>query len=288
MEIAVLCSGSKGNSTLIRTAGMTLLIDAGMSTKRYLVESLARFGCTIDDIDAVLVTHSHSDHVKQLRALLGKPVYSWCPLDPGKCPVNAPAFVHYEIQPWKTYTFQDITVQTIALSHDSGKTLGFIVLADGQKLVYITDTGFVRQDAEPLLVDADYYIMESNHDPMMLEQTRRPRVLKQRILSAQGHLDNEYASRLLCRLVGEKTRRIVLAHLSEEANTPELALDTLHDIMEENDLDPSRFQIDAASQNEPLLVCGFEKKEQKLQEQQTIAPRSSAKTAVSAVPASAS
>lgn len=258
MEAAVLCSGSKGNCTLVRTAGMTVLIDVGMSTKRYLVDSLAQFGCTIDDIDAVLVTHSHSDHVKQLKAVLGKPVYSWCPLDPGKCPAKGPAFQHYEILPWRTYTFKDLTVQTIALSHDSGKTLGFILLADGEKLVYITDTGFVRQDAEPLLQNADYYILESNHDPMMLEQTRRPRVIKQRILSAQGHLDNEYASRLLCRLLGKRTRKIVLAHLSEEANTPELALETLQEIMEENHLDPAAFQIKTAEQYEPLVVAGFE------------------------------
>lgn len=254
MEIVVLCSGSKGNSTLVRTSQMTLLIDVGMSSKRYLTESLAKAGCTIADIDAVLVTHSHSDHIRQLKAVLGKPVYSWCPLDPGKCPASAPAFEHYEILPWKTYTFKDITVQTIALSHDAGKTLGFVLMAEGEKLVYITDTGFVRQDAEVLLQDADYYIMESNHDPMMLEQTRRPRVLKQRILSARGHLDNEYASRLLCRILGPKTRKIVLAHLSEEANTPELALETLQEVMKENDLDPSQFWMETASQNEVLRV----------------------------------
>lgn len=254
MEITVLCSGSRGNSTLVRTARFSLLIDVGMSTKKYLKDALAQAGSCLEDIDAVLVTHSHSDHIKQLKAVLGKPVYSWCPLDPGPCAKSAPEFIHYEILPWKTYGLGDITVQTIGLSHDAGKTLGFVLLADGQKLVYITDTGFVRKDAEPLLRDADYYIMESNHDPMMLEHTRRPRMVKQRILSEQGHMDNEYASRLLCRLITPRTRKVVLAHLSQEANTPGLAISTFESTLEECGMDPASLQIEAASQDTILHV----------------------------------
>lgn len=254
MEITVLCSGSRGNSTLVRTGRFSLLIDVGMSTKKYLKDALAQAGSSLEEIDAVLVTHSHSDHIRQLKAVLGKPVYSWCPLDPGPCPKKAPEFIHYEILPWKTYGLGDITVQTIGLSHDAGRTLGFVLLADGQKLVYITDTGFVRKDAEPLLRDADYYIMESNHDPMMLEHTRRPRMVKQRILSEQGHMDNEYASRLLCRLITPRTRKVVLAHLSQEANTPQLAISTFESTLEECGMDPSSLQIEAASQDVILHV----------------------------------
>ena len=111
----------------------------------------------------------------------------------------------------------------LPLSHDAENTVGFVLETAQEKLVYITDTGYVREECVPLIADADYYVMESNHDVGMLMQTRRPYPIKMRILSDSGHLCNEDCAHLLTRLVTPRTRSIFLAHLSEEANQPQLA-----------------------------------------------------------------
>lgn len=220
MKYYVLASGSKGNCTLIEHNGLRVLIDCG-TTKRYLLEQFAALRLSLEDIDAVLVTHDHSDHTKQIKLFRSKTIYT-------------PAQDAYgiRIEPYAPFTISDLCITPIQTSHDADDSVGYVIAANQQKLVYITDTGYVREHDYSLISGADYYILESNHDPELLMKTSRPYVIKQRILSDSGHLSNEDAAGVLSRIVTEQTKEIVLAHLSMEANTEELALKTSYDILQ--------------------------------------------------------
>ena len=128
------------------------------------------------------------------------------------------------MRPLQEFHVKSLTVTPIALSHDALNTTGYIFDNGSEKLVYVTDTGYVNQRYYPLMNNADYIIMESNHDVEMLMHTHRPQFLKQRICSDQGHLCNEDCAAVLCDIVGRNTKMIVLAHLSQEANTRQRAL----------------------------------------------------------------
>jgi phosphoribosyl 1,2-cyclic phosphodiesterase len=249
MRIDLLCSGSKGNSCLIRTESSCLLIDCGPSAKRYLPKVFSQVHCALENVQALLLTHSHSDHTRQTGLFLSVPVYAPFPRSDIKFETSENWNV---IEQEEVFTIGDLQIKPLFLSHDSGPTVGYIIKDKKHKLVYITDTGYIRQDIMEQLFDADFYIFESNHDISLLQMTNRPFWLKHRIASDTGHLCNEDASRILCRLIGEHTKKIVLAHLSDEANTPELALDTLQSRLDSMENLPKNLEIAAAAQFE---VC---------------------------------
>ncbi len=136
------------------------------------------------------------------------------------------------------------------LSHVTEVCLGYVVSVGQETLVSITDTGYIPHNIESYLVNADYYLFESNHDTEMLMNSIRPQYLKYRIVSDNGHMNNEYASKRLVKYIGDKTKEIVLAHISQECNTREKALSVLKETMEENGLEPSDYKLFAAKQNE--------------------------------------
>lgn len=212
MKYFGLCSGSKGNCWIIKTRNATVMLDCGM-TKKYLIEKMSECGVHPGAIDALLITHTHSDHIKQLKAFSYLPVYSVCPLECGK-----------RLSPYTSFTVKDLVITPLAASHDAEGCCGYLFENEGRKLVYLTDTGYVSKMNLELIRNLDYYILESNHDVEMLMNTNRPFALKSRIYSDHGHLCNEDCAKVLSLCVGDKTREITLAHLSEEANTPEKAL----------------------------------------------------------------
>lgn len=216
MKYFMLASGSKGNACIIDVDGVRIMIDCG-TTKRYLTQSFNSLGLSFEDIDAVLVTHNHSDHTSQLKHFRHAQIYS-------------PAKHDWEtnlVNPYEQFEFSGISVLPIKTSHDDESSVGYLIEASGSKLVYVTDTGYVRDQDIDLLRNAETYIFESNHDPEMLMLTARPYHIKQRILSDEGHLSNEDAAIILSKLVTENTREVVLAHLSLQANTEDLAIRTV-------------------------------------------------------------
>ena len=228
MRIDLLCSGSKGNSCLIRHEDTQLLIDCG-STKKYLMESFKKVGACVDDTNGVLISHAHSDHVSQLKHFKHLDVYSYCDLKD--------ALDKHDVVPNQKLIIKDLSIQFLGLSHDSPHTIGFVVESDKEKLVYVTDTGYVPNQIKPYIAN-----------------TKRPMFLKQRILSDNGHLNNEDSSLNLTSLINAKTKNIVLAHLSEEANTQDLALDTFSNVLLRKDLHPSGIDVRAAKQFEILTI----------------------------------
>lgn len=241
MRIDLLCSGSKGNSCVIREGDSQLLIDCG-STKKYLIQAFDQIHANVNDSDAVLITHTHSDHIKQLKMVKHLPIYSYCDLED--------VDHHTIVAPLSTFDVNRFHITVIGLSHDAPKTVGYVIETEKEKLVYITDTGYIPNDEKQYLTNADYYIFESNHDVAQLMKTSRPMFLKQRILGDNGHLNNEDSSLNLTQLINANTKNIVLAHLSQEANHPELAMDTLVNQFHKKDLPTSNIQMKAAEQFE--------------------------------------
>lgn len=241
MRIDLLCSGSKGNSCLIRTDRTQIVIDCG-STKKYLMQAFKRVKACVEDTSAVFITHGHIDHISQRKMFAKFPIYSYCDMEDVECPIH--------VEPFETIRIEDLSIQVIPLSHDAPKTVGYVVNDGKEKLVYITDTGYLANSNKPYLTNANYYIFESNHDVPMLMATSRPTFLKQRILSPYGHLNNEECAKNLAELIGENTTQIVLAHLSQEANTAQLALKTFSEVLQRKKIDLDRICVRAADQFE--------------------------------------
>ena len=230
-----LFSGSKGNCTLLRVGDTRILIDAGMSC-RAIERALCAVGERLADINAILITHEHSDHTKALPVLLKKhpiPVHvadatakelalSGFPTD---CLIaHSPCF---EISVAADKSAPVIGVRSFCVPHDSRCCVGYRFTAQGEdwshEAAIATDMGCVTEEIRSSLCGAREVILESNHDENMLMMGPYPYELKRRILSNQGHLSNTCAAEFLCELTSGGARHLLLAHLSPENNTPELA-----------------------------------------------------------------
>lgn len=245
MKFALLASGSKGNCCLIEDEKSSIVIDCG-STKTYLKQCFEKLEYDYMNSDALFVTHTHKDHVSQLKMFDPITTYSRCDLDTN----------HFN----RISTFDEVEVNTLKvkelpLSHDSEIVSGFIVENEDSKLVYVTDTGYIKEEYLPLIENADYYIFESNHDVEMLMETRRPMHIKQRIIGDLGHLCNEDCAEILANVVGDKTKEIVLAHISEEGNDRTKAKDVLVETLKAKQIDCSKIKIIPAPQFE-IIVGG--------------------------------
>jgi phosphoribosyl 1,2-cyclic phosphodiesterase len=245
MKYYILASGSKANATLIRGPKTSVLIDLGLSLREYR-NRLALFNIDENEVDAVLYTHKHSDHLTpQFPRVANGNIFA-----PKETLPEDASF--YEVVPYVPFTINEFTVTPLPTSHDAPNSVGYILETDGHKVVYMTDTGYISTRNLSLMANASLYIIEANHSPTMLLQTNRPFDLIQRILSDTGHLSNEACAHYLAELIGPQTKAIVLAHLSEEANTPEVALATMDRVFRKFGIDQGSFKLVAAAQHIPL------------------------------------
>ena len=236
MKFNLLASGSKGNSFYLQSGQTKVLIDCG-TTKKYLVNALKECGVTILDLDALVITHDHSDHVSQIRHFKDIDIYS---------PVDIVDMDTFRVRPLQKFTIGELIFTPIALSHDALNTTGYIIEDGIEKLVYVTDTGYVNDRYIPLMKGADWIVLESNHDVEMLMHTSRPQFLKMRIYGDDGHLNNEDCADILNQIVTENTKMIILAHLSEQANTREKALAVSKEVL---------LQQHSGALNKELILC---------------------------------
>ena len=250
MQVSVLSSGSKGNTTFIQTANTKILIDAG-NTSKYILEKLKEINVDPNTIDAILITHTHIDHVKGLPVLLKK--INPCVYITKKMLKELEYLENYTIIDNEKINIKDLDIDVIKTSHDTEESVGYIVNNTDKSIVYITDTGYINQKYFNLLSNRDVYIIESNHDIEMLNNSKYPFALRQRILSDKGHLSNYDSAKYISKFVGRKTKYVLLAHLSEENNTEELALETLDKRLKKEDITIDNIMIAKQNQATELI-----------------------------------
>jgi phosphoribosyl 1,2-cyclic phosphodiesterase len=234
MKVAVLASGSSGNAVWVSSGSTAVLIDAGVSGRR-ISQAAEGLGLDTTQLSAVLVTHEHSDHVSGLGPVTRKFDVPACAtagthaaIDRrlGKCPGRT------VVEAGTDFEIGDLLVSPFAISHDCAEPVGYSV-SDGRTVVAVaTDLGVVSHPVRYRIGRADCVVLEFNHDERMLLDGSYPWFLKQRIMSNEGHLSNEAAARELVLLADGPISTLVLAHISRENNTPDLALATARDALE--------------------------------------------------------
>ncbi|WP_164914461.1 MBL fold metallo-hydrolase [Aminipila luticellarii] len=233
-------SGSSGNCYLVKSDSTALLIDAGISGKKIL-EGLNTTQTPEEQVQGVLVTHEHIDHVKSLRVLSkklpGAKTYAnagtWTQIQENVPEGQRGLFITGE-----AFSIGDIKIKPFHISHDAAEPVGFSLFAEEKQITIVTDTGCITEEIFDEIRQADLLTLEANHDENMLKVGRYPWNVKQRILGSRGHLSNVAAGNCLCRLLDEccsKPRKILLAHLSRENNFPEMAYQTIKNVLEESE-----------------------------------------------------
>jgi len=253
MLVSVLASGSEGNCTYVETSDAKILIDIGMNNK-YIKEKLADLGVATEEIDYIFMTHAHKDHTGALDVFIKK---------------NSPTVIvtkaiRKEIEALKSYenvieidekmTVWKTTVDPFKVSHDAVDAHGYLIEDENSSLVYMTDTGYLNQKYFAKLHDKDVYIIEANHDVEKLINGSYPKWLKSRILSDQGHLSNNATGFYLSKLIGPKTKKVVLAHLSKENNDEEIALATVKKTLKEYDIEFENISIARQKERTETIV----------------------------------
>lgn len=226
MKTCVLSSGSKGNITYVETSTNKYLLDLGRN-KKYVLEKLNEIGVKPTEINYILISHSHDDHISGLETFIKS--YHTPVLVTNDMLKNIPFLKSYEnliIYDEDNINIGEDLIETIKSSHDSNDARNFIIYDGKKSLCYITDTGYINQKYFKKLSNHDIYLFESNHDVEMLTNGPYPSWLKARVLSDKGHLSNIAAGVYLSKFIGDKTKRIILIHLSETNNKPELAYNT--------------------------------------------------------------
>ena len=244
MLVSVLASGSEGNSTFVETNDVKLLIDIGMNTK-YIKDKLSEIGVRPEEIDYIFMTHTHNDHTGALKTFLHKynptVVLTQNMYDELE---DLHGYPKVEITD-QTYVVGDTIIDHFRTSHDAVDARGYVISDNNSSMVYLTDTGYLNQRYFKKLYDKNIYVMESNHDPELLINGKYPKWLKSRILSDKGHLSNNAAGFYLSKLIGPNTKKVILAHLSHENNTPDIALETVKKTLEEYDIDFDNISVAA-------------------------------------------
>ena len=231
ISIAVLASGSSGNSIYLESDGAKVLIDAGLST-RAMAERLRKVGRSLDEVDAIFLSHEHSDHVRGLGSLsrnLAIPIYT--NLDLLATVVTNPDKVR-RFEAGEPFSFNDLTITPFPVPHDCRDPVGFVIENGGAKVGVVTDLGSVTRLVIERLKGSNLIIIETNHDEEMLNNGRYPWFLKQRVAGRDGHLSNREAGKALSQLLHPGLGHVFLAHLSRENNLPSLAYSTVSEYLD--------------------------------------------------------
>lgn len=239
MIFCPLYSGSSGNSIFVSSDNAKVLIDAGLPGKS-IENAMNQIGQTSANIDAIFVTHEHIDHTKGIGVLSRKynlPIYAneatWNAMINciGKIKEDNIKFFDKD-----TITIKDIEIGRFNISHDAACPSGYSVSSKDKKVCVATDFGVFSKEIKENIEDADIILLESNHDVEMLKFGPYPYPLKRRILSNIGHLSNEDCGNAIVSIVNRKFKNIILGHLSKTNNYPDLAYQTVINILRENDI----------------------------------------------------
>lgn len=236
MKFCSLYSGSSGNALFVSAQDTSILIDAGLTGKS-IISAMDAIGENMAEIQAILITHEHSDHIKGAGILSRKfniPIYAnektWAVMEPqlGRVKLENQRLINGEV------TIDDLNIRTFRVPHDAAGCIGFTIEdREGKIMSAVTDMGVFTREIRDGIKDSDLILIESNHDTQMLKYGPYPFALKRRVLSELGHLSNEDAASAILEILPGKQRHVILGHLSGTNNVPELALKTVENILKD-------------------------------------------------------
>lgn len=265
MRLCSIASGSSGNCIYVGSEATHLLVDVGISGKR-TEQGLNSLGVTGKDLDGILITHEHADHISGLGVMARKyeiPIYAT------KGTIAAirntgslgkiDEFLFHEIREDEKLVIKDLTVNPMKISHDAAQPVAYRIGYGNQKVGICTDLGVYNDYTVECLKGMDALLIEANHDVNMLQVGPYPYPLKQRILGDKGHLSNENSGKLLSRILHDKLQTIILGHLSKDNNLPELAYEAvrMEITMGDNPYNANDFQLMVAKRSEVSPVINI-------------------------------
>ena len=265
MRLCSIASGSSGNCIYVGSDATHLLVDVGISGKK-IESGLNSLGLGGNDLDGILITHEHSDHISGLGVLARKyeiPIYATrgtiTAIRRTKNLGNLDDDLFREIKEDSKFTIKDLTVNPMRISHDAAQPAAYRFSYGSQKVAVCTDLGIYNDYTVECLKGMDALLIEANHDVNMLQVGPYPYYLKQRILGDRGHLSNENSGRLLSRILHDRLQAIVLGHLSKENNLPELAYEAvrMEITMGDNPYNANDFRLMVADRSEVSPVINI-------------------------------
>ncbi len=259
MEFCSLYSGSSGNCLYVGTEKTKILIDAGLSGKK-IEEALKNKEVNPKNINGIVITHEHSDHIKGVGVLSRRfniPIFAntntWKAMYSSLGKIsdeNIKVFGSY-----RAFEIGDVVVNPFPIPHDAVEPCGYSFIKDNKKITVATDIGYVTDDIRKNIKDSDLMLLESNHDVDMLKVGPYPYELKRRVLSDRGHLSNENAGKTILEVISSKVKNILLGHLSDTNNYPFLAHETVLSVLKMEGISPGRdFTLDVATRDEPTRI----------------------------------
>ena len=258
LDFCSLYSGSSGNCLFVRTGKTKILVDCGTSLKK-VQEGLIQIGEKIEDIDAILVTHEHVDHVQSLGNASKK--------------FDIPVFVNFEtleampkqkekidmhnqklFEVGKEFSIGDLAINSFSIPHDATNPCGFNIYTNKSKFTIATDLGHMDNDLINHMKVSAFILLESNYDPEILKYSKYPYSLKQRIAGPKGHLPNDMAGKTISELSKFDLKEVMLGHLSKENNFPELAYQTVIEELQSSNIDINELRLSVASRYNPSKI----------------------------------
>ena len=265
MELCSVASGSSGNCICVGTENCHVLIDAGISGKR-IETGLNSFELKTEEMQGILVTHEHIDHIAGLGVLArryGLPIYATAgtinAILKTKSVGKIDSDLFCEVKPGMEFVIGELTIEPIAISHDAAEPVAYKINKGEKSVAVITDLGTYDEEMIKKIQNMDVLLLEANHDVHMLQVGGYPYPLKQRILGDRGHLSNELSGRLLGKVLHDKFKAVLLGHLSKENNYPALAYETvrLEVTLGENPYKGDDFPMYVAKRDEPTPRIAF-------------------------------
>ena len=252
-QFCSLYSGSSGNCSFVQTNTTKILIDAGESSKK-IEEALSSINVEPSSINAILITHEHSDHVKGLGVFSKKfqiPVYAnietWNAMPKQKEKISEN---NIRISTFNKFTIGDIDIKPFSIPHDAANPCGFNIYHDNKKISIATDIGHMNKNVINHLTNSSFMLLEANYEPEILKCSSYPYLLKERIKGPKGHLSNSDAGKTISYLINHGLKNVMLGHLSKENNFPELAYKTVVEQLIENKISENSLRLSVANRFE--------------------------------------